>query len=87
MELLCGKYRLDRSRVHPLMAEVGRPPMAYLSWWRLSFAATLLRDTQDMLAALARRVGYGSPYALSHAFSREFGTTPVRYRAQLPAGH
>ncbi|MGW2598218.1 AraC family transcriptional regulator [Streptomyces klenkii] len=68
-------------------AMVGRPPMAYLTWWRLTFAATLLRDTQDTLAAIARRVGYGSPYALSHAFSREFGTTPGRYRAQLPAGH
>ncbi|MBT2406149.1 MULTISPECIES: AraC family transcriptional regulator [unclassified Streptomyces] len=62
-------------------ALVGRPPMAYLTWWRLTFAATLLRDTQDPLAAIARRVGYGTPYALSHAFNREFGTTPGRYRA------
>jgi AraC-like DNA-binding protein len=62
-------------------ALVGRPPMAYLTWWRLTFAATLLRDTQDPLAAIARRVGYGTPYAFSHAFSREFATTPGRYRA------
>ncbi|MCT4352027.1 AraC family transcriptional regulator [Streptomyces sp. Je 1-79] len=60
---------------------VGRPPMAYLTWWRLTLAATALRDTQDSLTAIARRVGYGTPYALSHAFSREFGTTPGRYRA------
>jgi transcriptional regulator GlxA family with amidase domain len=60
---------------------VGRPPMAYLTWWRLTFAAALLRDTSDPLATVARRVGYGTPYALSHAFSREFGTTPGRYRA------
>ncbi|WKX69121.1 AraC family transcriptional regulator [Streptomyces sp. XD-27] len=63
-------------------ALVGRPPMAYLTWWRLTVAATLLRDTPDTLAAVARRVGYGSPYALSHAFGREFGTTPGRYRAE-----
>ncbi|MFC5148252.1 AraC family transcriptional regulator [Streptomyces aureoversilis] len=68
-------------------AMVGRPPMAYLTWWRLTFAATLLRDTPDTLAAIARRVGYGSPYALSHAFNREFGTTPGRYRARLQGGH
>ncbi|MHA6758152.1 AraC family transcriptional regulator [Streptacidiphilus sp. PAMC 29251] len=62
-------------------ALVGKPPMAYLTWWRLTFAATLLRDTPDPLAAIAHRVGYGTPYAFSHAFSREFGTTPGHYRA------
>ncbi|MEU9165319.1 AraC family transcriptional regulator [Streptomyces sp. NPDC048424] len=61
---------------------VGRPPMAYLTWWRLNLAAAALREGDEPLAAVARRVGYGSPYALSHAFSREFGTTPGRYRAQ-----
>ncbi|MFI1660582.1 AraC family transcriptional regulator [Streptomyces sp. NPDC020472] len=61
-------------------ALVGRPPMAYLAWWRLTRAAALLRDTGDPLAAVARRVGYGSPYALSHAFRREFGVAPGRYR-------
>ncbi|MFD3698288.1 AraC family transcriptional regulator [Streptomyces sp. NPDC058646] len=63
-------------------ALVGRPPMAYLAWWRLTLAAGILRDTPDSLASVARRVGYGSPYALSHAFSREFGTTPGRYRQE-----
>ncbi|MCC9309050.1 AraC family transcriptional regulator [Kitasatospora sp. RB6PN24] len=64
-------------------ALVGRPPMGYLTWWRLTSAATLLRDTGDPLAAIARRVGYGTPYAFSHAFNREFGTTPGRYRAAV----
>ncbi|MER5310883.1 AraC family transcriptional regulator [Streptomyces sp. NPDC002773] len=62
-------------------ALVGRPPMAYLTWWRLTRAAALLRDTPDPLASVARRVGYSTPYALSHAFRREFGTTPGQYRA------
>lgn len=61
---------------------VGRPPMAYLTWWRLILAATQLRNTSDTLAAIACRVGYGSPYSLSHAFEKEFGITPGRYRAQ-----
>ncbi|MFJ3303460.1 AraC family transcriptional regulator [Streptomyces sp. NPDC086549] len=61
-------------------ALVGRPPMAYLTWWRLTLAATRLRDTDVPLATVARETGYGSPYALSHAFSREFGVTPGRYR-------
>ncbi|MFJ2771858.1 cupin domain-containing protein [Streptomyces sp. NPDC087300] len=59
---------------------VGRAPMAYLTWWRMSRAATLLRDTKHPLDTVARQVGYSSPYALSHAFSRTFGTTPGRYR-------
>jgi len=63
-------------------ALVGRPPMAYLTWWRVILAAAMLRDTRDTLATIAGRVGYGSPYALSHAFERELGTTPGRYRAQ-----
>ncbi|AGP53321.1 AraC family transcriptional regulator [Streptomyces rapamycinicus] len=65
---------------------VGRPPMAYLTWWRIILTATLLRDTSDTLASIAGRVGYGSPYALSHAFQREFGTTPGRYRKATARG-
>ncbi|MER5964781.1 AraC family transcriptional regulator [Streptomyces sp. NPDC002057] len=67
-------------------ALVGRPPMAYLTWWRLTRAAALLRETDDPLAAVARRVGYSTPYALSHAFRREFGTTPGRYRSSGDPG-
>ncbi|MCO5995210.1 AraC family transcriptional regulator [Actinoallomurus rhizosphaericola] len=66
-------------------ALVGRPPMAYLTWWRVMLAATLLRDTPETLATIAGRVGYSSPYALSHAFEREFGITPGRYRAKVTA--
>ncbi|GGP81648.1 AraC family transcriptional regulator [Saccharothrix coeruleofusca] len=61
---------------------VGRPPMAYLTWWRLILAATQLRNTSDTLATIAGRVGYSSPYSLSHAFEKEFGVTPGRYRVQ-----
>lgn len=62
---------------------VGRPPMAYLTWWRLILAATRLRETPDTLAAIAHQVGYAGPYALSHAFQREFGVTPGRYRTEV----
>ncbi len=62
-------------------ALVGRPPMAYLTWWRMIRAATLLRTADAPLESVARQVGHGSPYALPHAFRREFGTTPGRYRA------
>lgn len=67
-------------------ALVGRSPMAYLTWWRLTLAATRLRATADPLTAIAHDVGYGTPYALSHAFKREFGTTPGRYREEPAPG-
>ncbi|WP_078968026.1 MULTISPECIES: AraC family transcriptional regulator [unclassified Streptomyces] len=68
--------------VRRFTARVGRAPMTYLTWWRLTRAAALLRNGTDPLAAVARRVGYGTPYALSHAFRREFGVTPGRYREE-----
>ena len=60
---------------------VGSPPMTYLTRWRLALAADLLTDTAMTLAAIARRVGYQSPFALSIAFKREFGLSPKVHRA------
>ncbi|MEU3606192.1 AraC family transcriptional regulator [Streptomyces sp. NPDC035033] len=81
-ELLAAEAGVSRPTLaRRFTALVGRPPMEYLTWWRLTRAAALLRDTRDPLVSIARRVGYSSPYALSHAFRREFGTPPGRYRA------
>jgi AraC-like DNA-binding protein len=62
-------------------AAVGEPPMAYLTGWRLALAADLLRDPDATLAAVARKVGYGSPFALSAAFKRVRGVSPRHVRA------
>lgn len=59
---------------------VGEPPMTYLTSWRLGLAADLLRDTDATIGAVAGKVGYGSPYALSSAFKRVLGVTPAQYR-------
>jgi AraC-like DNA-binding protein len=64
---------------------VGQPPMGYLTWWRLTRAAALLRETGEPLAAIAEQVGYATPYAFSHAFKRQFGITPGRYREKSSA--
>jgi len=58
----------------------GYPPMAYLTWWRLTTAARLLQDTELPLPSIAAKVGYGSPFAFSHAFKRQFGVAPGSYR-------
>jgi AraC-like DNA-binding protein len=59
---------------------VGRTPMAYLTWWRLTTAAQLLRATDAPLGVVAKRVGYGSEYAFANAFKRQYGVAPGRYR-------
>jgi AraC-like DNA-binding protein len=63
-------------------ALVGEPPMAYLTGWRLALAADLLREPDTTIEAVARRVGYGSAFALSAAFKRERGLSPSQYREQ-----
>lgn len=66
---------------------VGEPPMAYLTGWRLTLAADLLRSPDATLDAVARRVGYGSAFALSVAFKRERGVSPQQFRRQRPEKH
>ncbi|WEV26405.1 AraC family transcriptional regulator [Streptomyces sp. 71268] len=66
-------------------ALVGEPPMAYLAGWRVALAADLLRETDQTVDAIARRVGYANAFALSVAFKRLRGTRPSDHRDPPPA--
>ncbi|MEU4303740.1 AraC family transcriptional regulator [Kitasatospora aureofaciens] len=80
-ETLAARAGVSRATLNRrFTALTGRPPMAYLTWWRMTRAAALLRRGTDPLETVARQVGYSSGYALSHAFTRQFGTTPGHYR-------
>jgi methylphosphotriester-DNA--protein-cysteine methyltransferase len=46
-------------------------------------AADRLRDSEDTLEAIARRVGYGSAFVLSSAFKRVYGVSPQEYRRSV----
>lgn len=59
---------------------VGEPPMTYLTERRLALAADLLLESDDTIAAVAHRVGYASPFALSTAFKRFHGVSPHQHR-------
>ncbi|MFV2112479.1 AraC family transcriptional regulator [Micromonospora sp. LOL_025] len=59
---------------------VGEPPMTFLTGCRLALAADLLREPDATLGAVAREVGYGSPFALSSAFRRVHGVSPRDHR-------
>jgi AraC-like DNA-binding protein len=81
IEDLAARVGLSRATLaRRFTALTGRPPMAYLTWWRLTMAARLLRETDLPLPSIASKVGYASPFALSHAFKRQFGVAPGGYR-------
>ncbi|MFF7412005.1 AraC family transcriptional regulator [Streptomyces lydicus] len=63
-------------------ALVGEPPLTYLTGWRMTVAADLLRDAETTVAAVAREVGYEDPFAFSVAFKRIRGVSPSIWRRQ-----
>jgi AraC-like DNA-binding protein len=69
-------------------ALVGQTPMGYLTAWRMTVAAEMLRDSDRTLAAVAREVGYDNEFAFATAFRRERGVAPGRFRRGVaaPAG-
>jgi AraC-like DNA-binding protein len=66
-------------------ALVGEPPMTFLTEWRLSLAADLLREPGATVGSVAQQVGYGSSFALSTAFKRVRGVSPQQHRASAAA--
>lgn len=59
---------------------VGQPPLAYLTWWRMTTAGRLLREDDAPLRMVAHRAGYASEFAFAKAFKREYGMAPGQYR-------
>ncbi|NRQ37003.1 AraC family transcriptional regulator [Nonomuraea sp. NN258] len=66
-------------------ALVGEPPMAYLTRWRMTLAAKLLRDSDIPLTTVAAQTGYSTEFAFAKAFKREYGIAPGGYRRQVRA--
>ncbi|MGK5555869.1 AraC family transcriptional regulator [Actinomadura kijaniata] len=63
-------------------AMTGQPPLSYLTWWRMTLAAQLLRTSDVPLSRIAAQTGYSSESALANAFKREYATAPGQYRRQ-----
>lgn len=61
----------------------GKPPMEYVTHWRMQVAARLIAEQPDMrVGEVAARVGYRSEAAFSKAFKRVFGVAPRTQRKQ-----
>jgi AraC-like DNA-binding protein len=56
--------------------QVGKPPLAYLRYWRLTLARNLLRKNTASVVDIARCVGYTSRSAFGNAYRLAFGTSP-----------
>jgi len=61
-------------------AIVGKPPLEYLTEWRMHRACVLLVTSDVGLKEIAARVGYNSAASFSKAFTRWAGTAPKVYR-------
>lgn len=67
-------------------AVTGRPPLDYLTWWRLYRAAARLRRRDGAtIAMVAREAGYDSDASFAKAFRREFGKPPGDIRKEAAA--
>ncbi|HZX82250.1 MAG TPA: AraC family transcriptional regulator [Reyranella sp.] len=61
-------------------AVLGKPPIEYLTGWRIQLAADRLRNGRDAIARIAVDSGYESEAAFNRAFKRVTGLTPGRWR-------
>ena len=81
----CGSSRATLAR--KFRAQVGQPPLAYLTQLRLDRAAHRLATSGEGLAAVAASVGYASEFAFSRAFKRAFGKPPTAFREAARPRH
>jgi AraC-like DNA-binding protein len=83
VQTLAAKAGLSRATfAHRFTALAGQPPLTYLTWWRLTVAASLLRESDAPLGEVAARIGYTSEFAFANAFKRRYGIAPGKYRRQ-----
>lgn len=83
VESLAHAVGMSRSAFSARFTElVGEPPLQYLTRWRMTKAAQLLRERSDSVSAIAERVGYGNAAAFMKAFTRDQGISPSAYRRQ-----
>jgi len=87
VEELATRVGLSRSALGERFNElIGAPPMQYLTRWRTSLAARLLRESNFSILRVATDVGYESEAAFNRAFKRELGLPPAAWRKRAARG-
>lgn len=88
VKMLAQQACMSRSSfAHRFAALVGQPPLSYLTWWRMTCAAELLRETDSSVESIAARVGYTNAFAFATAFKHQMGAAPGRYRLHHHVAH
>jgi transcriptional regulator GlxA family with amidase domain len=64
-------------------AEIGSPPAAYVERVRIEAAQRALTETDDPVATVARRCGFGTAETLRRAFHRNTSVAPSDYRGRF----
>ncbi|MBI3506984.1 MAG: AraC family transcriptional regulator [Proteobacteria bacterium] len=81
LEGLARDTGLSRSTLaERFMRHVGKPPMQYLTLWRMQLASGMLADGDASVARIGTSVGYDSEAAFSRAFKRAVGDSPTAWR-------
>lgn len=82
LDILANEAGMSRSRFAAKFHEtIGLTPGNYLAEWRVGVAQSLLRRGKSV-QLVADKVGYGSPSALSRAFTAQVGITPSEWKKQ-----
>ena len=82
---LAARASVSRSLLDQRFRDVlGRPPIRYLTDWRMHLARDLLTTTTLPVVAVAHRCGYDSEEAFSRAYKRVTGHPPSRQRRPPP---
>ena len=87
LQSLAREAGLSRSALAQRFAQfVGRPPMQYLTNWRMQLATAHLLGGRESIAAIANRVGYESEAAFSRTFKKVVGRSPSQWRRERGEG-
>lgn len=62
--------------------KVGQTPMHYLTNWRMLIAQRILEESEEPIAEVAEKIGYGSEQSFNRAFKKVVRQTPAKYRRE-----
>lgn len=81
IEDLAQQAHMSSSNLYAVFKkQFGVSPIAYINNARLSLAAEHLLSSDDSIASVAAKVGFGDPFYFSKLFHRAYSMSPRRYR-------